>query len=83
MFLKKAIDVSMAKLSTHITYTNNITYFTTAEFTRKKSSKYSDMETNAKNRRILTLNSLITFITHFKPILNFCTPEKIKKPLLF
>ena len=53
MFLKKAIDISMAKLNTHITYTNNIAYFTTAEFTRKKSSKYSDMETNAKKQENL------------------------------
>ena len=53
MFLKKAIDISMAKLNTHITYTNNITYFTTAEFKRKKSSKYSDMETNAKKQENL------------------------------
>ena len=80
MFLKKAIDVSMAKLNTHITYTNNITYFTTAEFTRKNPANILTWKPMQKNRRILTLNSLITFITHFKPRLN---PEKIKKPLLF
>ena len=73
----------MAKLNTHISIQIISHISRQLNSQEKNPANILTWKLMQKNRRILTLNSLITFITHFKPILNFCTPEKIKKPLLF
>ena len=70
----------MAKLNTHISIQIISHISRQLNSQEKNPANILTWKLMQKNRRILTLNSLITFITHFKPRLN---PEKIKKPLLF